>query len=88
MLFRSRASYRARRELGDYYSNWPDEKINEKTRFLLDKTMIAPSIFDYRIGRFPEKNKMIYQIRDPYKTLKSQFLFAIAGRPAGGSAVK
>lgn len=63
----------------DYFDNW-DGIYTDRARYLLDKSIINPSKYDYHVGEWRNYNhKMIYMIRNIYNVLKSQFLVVLAG---------
>lgn len=63
----------------EYFSNWKDIDTSQSL-YLLDKSIINPSKYDYHVGNWQNYNhKMIYMIRNVYNVLKSQFLVVLAG---------
>lgn len=63
----------------DYFENWNGKDISN-SKYLLDKSIINPNKYDYRVGEFQNCNhKMIYMFRNIYNVLKSQFLVVLAG---------
>lgn len=62
-----------------YFDNWNDIDVSE-AKYLADKSIINPSLYDYHVGNWQNYNhRMIYIIRDIYKVLRAQFLVVLAG---------
>ena len=63
----------------DYIKNWSGYDL-EDTRYLLDKSIIDPTMYNYHVGPWENyQHKMIYMIRNVKKMLRSQFLVVLAG---------
>ena len=62
-----------------YFDNWNGVDVND-ARYLVDKSIINPALYDYRVGNWQDYNhRMIYIVRNIYKVLRSQFLVVLAG---------
>lgn len=74
-----RAMVRTHAAKEPYLSNW--EGIDTtSTKYLLDKSIINPDMYDYHVGNWQNyNNKMIYMVRNIHKVLRSQFLVVLAG---------
>lgn len=62
-----------------YFDNWNGVDTSG-AKYLADKSIINPALYDYRVGNWQNYNhKMIYVVRNIYKVLRSQFLVVLAG---------
>ena len=62
-----------------YFENWNGIDCSQ-AKYLADKSIINPGLYDYHIGNWQNYNhKMIYVIRNIYNVLRSQFLVVLAG---------
>jgi hypothetical protein len=63
----------------EYTSNWDGIDLSN-TKYLLDKSIINPSKYNYKVMDWENyRHKLIYMIRNIHKVLKSQFLIVLAG---------
>lgn len=63
----------------EYFNNW-DGLDTQDCRYLLDKSIINPIRYDYKVGSWQNyQHKMIYMFRDIRSVLRSQFLVVLAG---------
>lgn len=62
-----------------YFDNWNGIET-DSVKYLADKSIINPALYDYRVGNWQNYNhRMIYIVRNIYKVLRSQFLVVLAG---------
>jgi hypothetical protein len=64
----------------DYFANWDGVAVTDEHKYLLDKSIINPSMYDYHVGDWVNYNhKMVYMFRNIYDVIRSQFLVVLAG---------
>lgn len=74
-----RAMVASRFDAKPYFQNW-DGVDCSKAKYLADKSIINPALYDYHVGAWENYNhRMIYIVRNIYKVLRSQFLVVLAG---------
>lgn len=62
-----------------YFDNWSGVDVSQ-AKYLADKSIINPALYDYRVGAWENFNhRMVYVVRNIYKVLRSQFLVVLAG---------
>lgn len=62
-----------------YFANW-DGIDTIGAKYLADKSIINPALYDYHVGKWKNyHHRMVYIVRNIYKVLRSQFLVVLAG---------